>query len=195
MDSPAYVGSVIEARAELRADGQGITGAFFYDVPHVTSDRAAFYDGVRVRQARKSQVSPGAFRFAIEDATREINLLAGRSYDRPLGSKMAGTLRLEDAEDALRFSVDTLPSTSYVNDLRAEIASGASTFGVQPLYTIPPASVVPGAVIEVEEAGNPGVFIEVVREAILVALAIVTRAPRGNPGAVSLRQERRFLWV
>ena len=194
VDSPAYQDSLIEARAEIRRAGQGIEGSFFYDTPTVISDRAS--DDLRVRQARKSQVSPGAFAFAINDPTREISLLAGRSYDRPLGSKLAGTLELEDGPEALRFSVATLPSTSYVNDLRAEIASGAGTFGVSPLYTIPPASVVPNAVFEVEEAGNPGIYIEVIREAVLTALAIVTRAPRGNAGDVALRQaRRRLLWL
>ena len=196
VDDGAYSEATVEARAELRAEGQGITGAFFYNIPHIISDRAAVDDGLRIRQARKSMVSSGAFDFGIQDGTREISLLAGRSYDRPLASRLAGTLELDDTPEALRFSVATLPNTTYVSDLRSEIASGAGTFGVQPIYTIPPESAVAAAVIEVEETGNPGIFIEIVREAILTAIAIVTRAPRGNPGMVALRQDRRrLLWL
>ena len=38
-----------------------------------------------------------AFAFAVEDEAREIHLLSGHSFDRPLASKRRGTLRLDDA--------------------------------------------------------------------------------------------------
>ena len=56
---------------------------------------------------------------AVRDAAREVQLLAGRSYDKPLASARMGSLELEDTDEALRFNVDRLPDTSYARDLRA----------------------------------------------------------------------------
>ena len=191
VDTPAYGGSLVEARAfEIRQDGDGLAGAFFYDVDTVISDRAADVE-TRQRSTRKSRVRPRAFRFAIEDETREIQLLAGQSFDTPLASKLAGTLALDDGPDALRFSVERLPDTSAARDLRAVLTSGAAVAGVRPLYRIPPPETVPDAVTIEPEDGNPDVDIEIVNEAVLTALAVVYRAPRGNPGEVS----RRRVWL
>ena len=190
VDQPAYLGSTVEARAyEIRQDGDGLAGRFFYDVDTVVSDRAEMR---RRGGVRKGRVRPGAFRFALEDDSREIQLLMGRDYDRPLGSKLAGTLELEDGPEALAFRVARLPDTSYVRDFRAQLEGGAAQFGVAPLYRIPPPETVADAVSIVPEAGNPGVSIEVVNEANLTGLAIVTRAPRGNPGSIS---RRRRVWL
>ena len=91
VDQPAYPGSLVEARAfEIRQDGDGLAGRFMYDADTITSDRAE----VRASSTRKSRVRPGAFRFALEDETREIQLLMGADYDRPLTSKLAGSLDL-----------------------------------------------------------------------------------------------------
>jgi len=189
VDTPAYPASTVEARAyEIRQDGDGLEGAFFYDVDTVTSDRAE----VRQSSTRKSRVRPGAFRFALEDDTREIQLLAGRSFDNPLASKLAGTLDLDDGADALRFRVERLPDTQAARDLRAVLASDAARPGIQPLYRIPPPETVPDAVEVVPETGNPDVGIEVVRQAVLTALAVVFRAPRGNPGSIA---RRRRVWL
>ena len=59
-------------------------------------------------------LGPVLFAFAIQDETREINLLLGRDYDKPLASKQAGTLNLIDTPEGLEFAVDALPDTSYV---------------------------------------------------------------------------------
>ena len=189
VDQPAYLGSTVEARAfEIRQDGDGLAGAFYYDVDTITSDRAE----VRQSSTRKSRVRPGAFNFALEDDTREIQLLMGADYDRPLASKLAGTLELDDGPEALAFRVERLPDTSYVRDFRAQLATGAAAFGVRPLYRIPPAETVADAVSIVPEVGNPGVNIEVVNQAVLTGLAVVSRAPRGNPGQVA---RRRRVWL
>ena len=203
VDSGAYGDSRIEARAEIRQAGRGLEGAFFYDVDRIIRDRDAMdlNDAPELRAARKQRVSAGAFRYALNAPDREIQLLLGPDYGQPLASKQAGTLTLTDGDDALRFSVDLLPETSYVADFRASLTSGAAAYGVQPLYRIPPPGVVKQAVIEIPEPGNPGVSIEVVNEAVLTAIAVVSRAPRGNPGSLSLRgaeltgTERRRLWL
>ena len=100
---------------------------------------------------------------------------------------------------SLRFEVDTLPATSYATDLRAGMDSGAADYGVDALYSIPPADVVPDAVTIETEPGT-GVEIEVVHRAVLQAIAIVSRAPRGNGGRVERRARivtpaRRRLWL
>ena len=203
VDRPAYKSATVSARAEVRQDGDGLVGVFVYDKDAIISDRSDT-EGTEQRQGpgvRKQRVMPGAFRFAIDDPEREINLLMGRDYDRPLGSKQSGTLQLNDTPEALRFSVETLPNTSYVSDLRAMLSARAAEFSVAPLFRIPPLSTVPGATSIIPEPGNPGVMIELVNEAVLTGLAIVTR--RRWPGSeVSRRSEdqdesprRRRIWL
>ena len=185
-----------QATAEVRQSGRGLGGRFSYNVPTVLRNRG---------RKRKQTVRPGAFRFAIQDETREINLLLGRDYDKPLASKQAGTLNLIDTPEGLEFAVDALPDTSYVRDFRAGLSSGAFVAGVAALYAIPPLAVVPGATELIPDPDNPDVDIEVVNQAVLTALAVVTRPPRGNPGEVSERaaeaalvagkQRRRRVWL
>ena len=166
VDDPAYPASGVEVRAR----GRGLSGEFRYNRDRVTRDR-----GTR----RKTRVSSGAFRWqmqefaklqeelsesiaeaiesgaadAVRDRAREVQLLAGRSYDAPLASLRTGTLRLEDTDEALKFSVDRLPDTTYAADLRAGMDAGAADYGVDLLYSVPPADAVPNAVsIEVEPA-------------------------------------------
>ena len=71
--------------------------------------------------------------------------------------------------------------------------------GVDVFYQVPDESVVPGAIELLPEPGNPEVLIETVNHAVLTAVRIVHRAPRGNPGRVRLRRvpgraQRRRLW-
>ena len=185
-----------QATAEVRQSGRGLGGRFSYNVPTVLRNRG---------RKRKQTVRPGAFAFAIEDQSREINLILGRDYDKPLASKQAGTLNLIDTPEGLEFAVDELPDTSYVRDFRAGLSSGAFVAGVAALFTIPPLAVVPGATEIISDVDNPDVDIEVVNEAVLTALAVTTRQPRGNPGEVSERaaegansagkQRRRRVWL
>ena len=195
VDQPAYLGSTVEARAyEIRQDGDGLEGRFYYDVDTVVSDRAEDSGPVEIRQrgTRKQRIAPRAFEFAIGAPDREIQLLAGQSFDNPLASKLTGSLVLEDTPEFLGFRVETLPDTQAARDLRAAMASGAARPGVRPYFNIPPPETVPGAVEIIPEPGNPGVNIEVVNQAVLTALAVVFRAPRGNPGQVS---RRRRVWL
>ena len=199
VDDPAYSASGVEVRRR----GRGLSGEYRYNTDRVTRDRG---------RRRKVRVSSGAFswqleRFAelqeelnesiaeaiesgaadaVRDRAREVQLLAGRNYDQPLASLRTGTLKLEDGPEALRFEVDELPATSYAADLRAGMDSGAADYGVDALYSIPPADVVPDAVTIETEPGT-GVEIEVVNRAVLQAIAIVSRAPRGNGGIVEKR--------
>ena len=175
VDRPAYRQSV----PMVRQDGEGLTGAFPYNRDSVIADSG---------RRRKQRVMAGAFDFAIRQPDREINLLLG-SPERPLASKQAGTLQLQDTPDALTFRVNRLPRTSYAQDFLALLTAGAIVPGIVPFFTIPPPDVVPDAEAEEEEEGNPGVFRHVIFAAVLTALAIMFRAPRGNPGEVNTRAD------
>ena len=90
--------------------------------------------------------------------------------------------------------MDRLPDTSYVRDFRAQQEAGAAVFGVSPMFRIPPSDVVPDALSYAPEAAaEGGAIVETVNEAVLTALAIVTRAPRGNAGVVG-GQGRRWVY-
>ena len=201
VDDPAYAASGVEVRRR----GRGLSGEYRYNTDRVTRDRG---------RRRKVRVSSGAFSWqleefaklqeklqesiaeaiegaaadAVRESAREVQLLAGRSYDASLASLRTGTLKLTDTDEALKFSVAELPDTTYARDLRAGMDSGAADYGVDLLYSIPPADVVPDALEIIAEPGNPGVEIEIVRSGILQAIAIVSRAPRGNGGRVEKRR-------
>ena len=210
VDQPSYTGSTVE----LRQAGRGLSGTYRYNRDKVTRDRG---------KRRKQRVSPGAFshqltRFAELQAEaggslqrildtaiaehedfREVQLLAGRNSDRSLASLRTGTLILRDDAEGLHFTAAALPDTSYARDLRASMEAQSADFGVDVEYRIPPADVVPDATRIELEAGT-GVEVEIVDQAILTAINIVPRAPRGNRGVVDFtEQERRSrrarLWL
>lgn len=62
-----------------------IAGRFPYNSLAVLSDRGT---------VRKETIMPGAFSFTLGDPSREVNLLFGHSFDRPLDSRSSGTLEL-----------------------------------------------------------------------------------------------------
>ena len=212
VDDPAYSASGVEVRRR----GRGLSGEYRYNTDRVTRDRG---------RRRKVRVSSGAFSWqleafaevqeklnksiaeaiegaaadAVRESAREVQLLAGRSFDAPLASARMGSLELEDTDEALRFNVDRLPDTSYARDLRAGMDARSADYGVDLLYSIPPADAVPNAV-EIVTEPDTGVEIEVVNRAVLQAIAVVSRAPRGNPGRVERRRlvapaRRSRLWL
>ena len=86
-----------DGELELRADGDGSTrlsGRFPYDRLAVLSD------GARRGRPQKERFAPGAFSYSVAEPTAEIHLLVGHSFDRPLASKLRGTLRLRDSAEA-----------------------------------------------------------------------------------------------
>ena len=106
------------AQIELRQEGREIAGRFPY---------RGLATIAATGRVRKERVAPGAFRFAIEDATRDLHLLVGHSYDRPLARKGNGSLTFEDAEDALSFRATLPPEAqqpSYMRDAVLELAAG-----------------------------------------------------------------------
>lgn len=155
---------------EVRQQGNRpiIAGRFPYNSLAVLSDRGT---------VRKEQIMPGAFSYALGDPKREINLLFGHSFDRPLASRSSGTLELRDTELFLEF-VATIPPgaerASHIVDALAMIGSGLAR-GISPGFRVPPSDVVPGAEKLVPEPGNPGVMIRQLFSLLLFELSIVTR--------------------
>ena len=183
----------IETRAvwpvelELRQEGREIAGRFPY---------RSLATIAATGRTRKERFEPRAFAFAVQDATREIHLLAGHSYDRPLARKGNGSLVLEDSDDALTFRA-TLPveaeQPTYMQDALKEMRAGL-VGGVSPGFQVPPASAVAGAEGLEPEAGNPGVFVRVIRAAVLFELSLVTR-PAYPDTALDLRHDAPTLWT
>lgn len=175
---PAIWPVVLEVRQ--RGSFRVLGGVFRYGGLATISDRG---------RVRKETFAPRAFRFAIDDPDREINLLAGHSFDRSIASRRAGSLTLVDADDALRFEA-RLPEVedqpSYLRDLLLGIDGGMVTPGISPGFTVPPAAVVPGAEALLPEPGNPGVMIRTISAAVLYELSIVTR-PAYQETEVELR--------
>ena len=187
---------------ELRQTGNGnreLTGSFPYNVEATISDRGS---------VRKERFSEGAFAFDMNDPDREIHLLSGHDFNKPIASKRGGTLELFDREGKLEFVANLGPGEvslpTYTDDIIRVIeqaeAAGAlrSPLGVSPGFRIPPADVVPNAVKLVSEPGNPGVVIRVIREANLYELSLVGRP--AYPGTnISLRSVwdmgRRRRWI
>ena len=210
VDRPAYPGSVgLEVRqdddldSDLDSDNAELETEFQYNRQRVTASRGS---------SRKGTVRPGAFAFVLGDdeqrqergGDREVSLVLG-DYQHPVASRLAGTLKLEDTPTKLIARVRRLPDTTYVRDFRAAYEARSIMPGVDVFYQIPPEDVVPGAVELIPEPGNEDVLIEVVNHAVLTAIRVVNRAPRGNPGRVRLRripgraqpqptQSRRRLW-
>ena len=115
----------------------------------------------------------------------------------------AGTLRLTEQPDGLEFEAD-LPEESkqptWMVDTRLAVESGLMR-GVSPGFKIPPKDVVPDAEILEPEAGNPGVMVRVINQAVLFELSLVSR-PVYKGSEVNLRHElvdpeprRRRLWL
>ena len=178
VDEPAYGDSLV---AEIRAAGEGIEGSFSYNTDTIISASG---------KTRKESIQPGAFSYAVKAADREINLILG-SNERPLASKKAGSLILEDTSTALKFRVAALPRTSYVADFLGMLRSKTIVPGVIPLFSPTPASVARRlfsngkAIEEQEEAPGTGIFRRIIKSGLLTALSVLFRPPRGNPGTVS----------
>lgn len=190
--------AVYPVALEYRAAGRVLSGAFNYGSTATVRDRG---------RVRKERVAPRAFRFAVEDPERRIELLRGHDFDKPLALRPGGTLELEDADDALRFRAELPPEAAqpgYMVDTLRMLDAGLVR-GISPGFRVPPASTVPRAEVLIPEPGNPDVSIREIREAVLFELSLVTR-PTYTDTTVELRgpaklagpgsADRRFrLWL
>ena len=108
---------------------------------------------------------------------RNVHVLAGHDYSRPLGDLKSGTARVTSDADAVAFEVD-LPDEadmpSWMADTVRSVRAGLAG-GVSPGFRVPPRDVVPDAEGLEPEPGNPGVQVRVIRQAVLSEISIVTR--------------------
>ena len=135
---------------------------------------------------------------------RNVHVLAGHSFDRPLGDMKSGTARVASTREEVEFAVD-LPDESampsYMADAVRMIEAGL-VGGISPGFRVPPASAVANAEAFEPEPGNPGVQVRVINQAVLHELSIVTR-PAYSDTAVDVRAEdfkravrrRRRVWL
>ena len=140
---------------------------FPYGSLGVVSDRGS---------VRKERIGSHAFRYAIEDSTRRIDLLVGHDWNRPIANRQSGTLEIADSAEAVTFEA-TLPAEgltpSWVTDVERSILNGTMT-GLSPGFRVPPKSVVPNAETLIAEPGNPGIQIRQINEAVLREFSVVT---------------------
>ena len=110
---------------ELRAEGG------------TTRLRATFPYGAEAEIApgRFERIAPRAFAARIASG-EDIHLLAGHSYDRPLASRSAGTLKIEDTPEALTLEATLEAGTSWARDFLAAHASGLIR-GLSPGFRVP----------------------------------------------------------
>ena len=183
------------AELEIRQSGRSrvLHGSFRYGSLATIRDRG---------RVRKERFEPRAFRFAIENEARQIDILVGHDFGKPIASRKAGTLEIADSADAVDFEA-RLPDDppSWAIDMEKSVAAGLMV-GLSPGFTVPPASAVPDAERLEDEPGNPGVQIRVIREAVLREFSVVTAAAYQD-AVVDLRagdfgrapNRRRRLWL
>ena len=186
-EAEAQVGA-IEAAIELTVrqeedlgddyagSGRFIGGTFYYRTVAVIRDRGS---------VRKETIAPGAFRYALEDEERPIDLLRGHSFDQPLASRQAGTLELEDSAESLKFRARLPPlreQPAYMRDAVKMTGAGLIQ-GISPGFRLPPASAIRNPERLLPEPGNPGVKIRQVDHAVLREMSLVT-APAYRGGTV-----------
>ncbi|QNG45002.1 HK97 family phage prohead protease [Sphingobium yanoikuyae] len=166
---------VFDAGLELRAAGDGtrrLKGSFPY------KKRAVIDSGGGGRRPKKEEFAPKAFSYAVNDPDREIHLLIGHSFDKPLASKKAGTLILLDNAVELAFEAILTPDiqrTSWAADFIAAYSAGL-VGGISPGFRVAPPEVVDQPEETTDEDPEEGdALIRTIFAAILFELSMVTR--------------------
>ncbi len=165
---------------EIRASKSGarkLRGRFPYRKRAVLSD-----GGRKGGRPQKEEFAPRAFAYRVNAPDKEIHLLVGHDFNRPLASKLTNTLTLTDSDEALTFEADISPdiaATSYGADVLAQIDSGLA-YGISPGFRLPPPRRVAKPEQFTDEGMDParGMFnasIRTIFSALLYELSIVIR--------------------
>ncbi len=196
-----HIGGELEIRAEEKR--RRLRGRFPYS-PGPGRRMATVRDRGRVR---KERIAPDAFGWqlaefdrvqtelarvieaSVDDARaellrqelerRNVHILAGHSYDRPLGDLRSGTARVTSDREAVEFILD-LPEhesdmPSWMVDVLRQVRAGLAG-GVSPGFRVPPAGTVLRSAETLEpDPAAPGVQVRVIQHAVLYELSVVTR--------------------
>ena len=218
--------AIYEGELELRQKGRRLAGRFPYS--QKSGDRQATV--MNKGRVRKERIGPDAFGWQIREFAklqvqlgdaitaaydearvqiirqelerRNIHVLAGHSYDKPMGDMLRSGARVTSTREAVEFEID-LPDVadqpSHMRDTVAMIRSGLIG-GISPGFRVPPRAVVPNGERLEPEIGNPGVSVRVIENAVLSELSIVTR-PAYSDTDVDVRaleivaQRRPRVWL
>ena len=175
--------SIFPADIEYRRRGRSISGRIPYGERH----KATIRDRGRVR---KEFFTKRAHSYAVEKPERQIHLLSGHDYNRPLANKLNGSLTLKDSDDALTFKAQLPPESeqpSWMVDQVLALRSGLIG-GLSIGFSIPPKSAVADAVRLVPEPGNPGVYMRRVSATVLHEISLVS-LPAYKSTEVELRED------
>jgi HK97 family phage prohead protease len=159
---------------EIRRGGGStrISGSFPYN------SRAVLSDGGRRGRPKKEYFASHAFRHSVESEEQEIHLLVGHDFGKPLASKLSGSLRLTDTDDALHFEAtlaSQLLDTTHGRDVMNMLSAGV-VGGISPGFRIPPERTVPNAERVFNEPPEEGTaVIREINDAILFEISLVTR--------------------
>lgn len=169
---------------EVRRQDDGavrLRGKFPYGRP------ATLSDGGRTGRPRKEVIGPRAFGYRITTPSehggkKDIHLLSGHDFGRPLASVRSGTLDLRDGDDAVSFTAtisEEMQATSYVKDVLAAIAAGLAV-GLSPGFRLPPKRAVAESEKVEDEGSDPArgmhnAIIRTVLAALLYEFSVVTR--------------------
>ncbi|WP_233140011.1 HK97 family phage prohead protease [Marivita geojedonensis] len=128
---------------------------------------------------RKEEFAPRAFAYNVEREDVNIMFLSGHRWDKPLASRKAGTLKLQDSDDALTFDAvisTEVQETSWARDFMAAFAAGL-VLGLSPGFRLPPQRTVKNAeTIKEEDPAEGNALIRVVNHALLWEVSAVTKA-------------------
>lgn len=147
---------------EVRTSADGATvlrGRFPYAVPTLLQGG---------RERRREVFEARAFGASVADGG-DVHLLVHHDMQKPLASREAGSLRLEDTDDALTFEATLAPemrSVGYVQDFLGALAAGL-VGGISPGFRVPKGG------DHVKRDG--GGLMRVVRSADLIEISAVTK--------------------
>ncbi|WP_085307943.1 HK97 family phage prohead protease [Planktotalea arctica] len=175
-----FAGGGLELRK--RASGAlALQGRFPYN------QRAVLSDGGRTGRPRKEVIASKAFSYRIETPSehggkKDIHLLSGHDFGKPIASVRSGTLDITDSDDAVTFTAtitEEMQEVSYVKDVLAAVSAGLAV-GISPGFRLPPKRAVPEPEKVEDEGMDPengahNAIIRTVLQALLYEMSIVTR--------------------
>jgi HK97 family phage prohead protease len=147
---------------EIRTSADGSTvlrGRFPYSVPTVLSGG---------RDMRQEVFEARAFGQSVADGG-DVHLLVHHDMNKPLASRSAGSLTLDDTDEALNFTATLAPemrSVGYVKDFLGTLAAGL-VGGISPGFQVPTG----GDYVKRSSTG----LMRVVRSANLIEISAVTK--------------------